>query len=217
MTDERTPYVDTKVPKRLVPLVRQSLRLILESDEQMFGLFAVVRIRRSISLLVVTDRRLLTLGDEHVSLPLVDEVRRADVREVTIERTKVWTTGLVTARTIHGEEVNLGVLNVVDSSTFLRLEEVLARPTGPSTMPTIPTPGVEVGRNREREDLDDGPASTGHASTGHASTGHASVAHPLVVHLSALADLHDRGALTAEEFTTAKARLLADPGASTSS
>lgn len=145
MTDERTPYVDTKVPKRLVPLVRQSLRLILESDEQMFGLFAVVRIRRSISLLVVTDRRLLTLGDEHVSLPLVDEVRRADVREVTIERTKVWTAGLVTARTIHGEEVNLGVLNVVDSSTFLRLEEVLARPTGPSTMPTIPTPGVEVG------------------------------------------------------------------------
>ena len=115
------------------------------------------------------------------------------------------------------------MLNVVDSSTFLRLEEVLARPTGPSTMPTIPTPGVEVGRNREQlEDLDDGPASTGHASTGQASTGqastgHASVAHPLVVHLSALADLHDRGALTAEEFTTAKARLLADPGASTSS
>lgn len=203
MTDERTPYIDKKVPKRLVPLVRRSLHTILGPGEEVLGMFAVTRFRRSVSTLVVTNRRLLTLGDEHVGVPLVDEVLRGEVREVTIEREKVWTTGLVTAHTVHGKEVNLGTLTYT-SSTFLRLDEVLARPTG-GWLPTIPTPGL--GARPGMEDVDGVPAAPG---PGHSSS------HPLVVHLSALADLHDRGSLTDEEFAAAKRRLLADPEGSTS-
>lgn len=207
MSDERAPYVDQKVPKRLVPLARQSLRMVLEPGEEIYGMFSVVRFRRSISLLVVTDRRLLTLGDEHVGLPLVDEVPRADVREVTIERDKVWTAGLVKAHTVHGEEVSLGSLNYNNSSTFLRLDEVLARPTAAS-LPTIPTPGLGARPGREDiEDLRDLPATAGRETA----------EHPLIAQLTALADLYDRGALTGEEFTAAKGRLLAGPEASASS
>lgn len=213
MTDERTPYVDKKVPKRQVPLARQSLRVILEPDEEIFGMFAVTRFRRSVSMLVITDRRLLTLGDEHVGMPLMDEVLRAEVREVTVEREKVWTTGLVTARTVHGDDMNLGTLTY-GSTTFLRLDEVLARPTGGS-MPTIPTPGFGA-----RPGLEDGPdavtAASGPGPAQGPSARGSSTSHPLIAHLTALADLYDRGALTDAEFAAAKHRLLADPEGSTS-
>ncbi|QFG68529.1 SHOCT domain-containing protein [Ornithinimicrobium pratense] len=197
MTDERTPYVDKKVPKRLVLLARQSLRTILGPGEEVHGMFSVTRFRRSVSMLVVTDRRLLTLGDEHVGAPLVDEVMRAEVREVTIEREKVWTTGLVTAHTVHGEEVNLGTLTYT-GSTFLRLDEVLARPTG-GWLPTIPTPGP--GARPGVEDVDDVPVGPGQGHSSH---------HPLIAHLTSLADLYDRGALTEAEFAAAKRRLLTE-------
>lgn len=213
MPEERTPYIDNKVPTRLVPIARQSLRLILAPGEELFGMFSVIRFRRSISLLVVTDRRLLTLGDEHVGAPLVDEVPRAEVREVVVEREKVWSTGLVTAHTVHGDKVNLGTLSSTSSTTFLSLEEVLARPTEPS-LPTIPTPGPDLPVGLE--DGWDGPgtAPVDDAPAGPGAGG--SPRHPLVEHLTALADLHDRGALTDEEFATAKQRLLADPEGSTS-
>lgn len=213
MTDGRTPYVDKKVPKRLGPLARQSLRVILEPDEAVLGMFAVTRFRRSVSMLVITDRRLLTLGDEHVGMPLVDEVLRAEVREVTIEREKVWTTGLVTARTVHGDDLNLGTLTY-GNTTFLKLDEVLARPAG-GTMPTIPTPGFGA-----RPSLEDRPDVPGLPRAGGPPSGssamNSSTSHPLIAHLTALADLHDRGALTDEEFAAAKRRLLADPEGSTS-
>lgn len=206
MRDEGTFYVDKKVPKRQVPLARQSLRTVLGPGEEVLGMFAVTRFRRSICLLVVTDRRLLTLGDEHVGLPLVDEVPRAEVGEVTIEREKLWTIGLVTARTVHGDAVNLGTLTY-NSSTFLRLDEVLARPTG-GWLPTIPTPGSDV--RPGLEDIDDRPAKS---LSGHPGD---SAHHPLVAHLTALAHLYDRGALTDDEFAAAKRRLLSDPEGSTS-
>src|SRR5699024_10923515 len=76
---EDAPYRDPKVPKRLVPLAHQSIRLHLLPGERVLGMFSSMRMRRSITLLVVTDVRLLTLGDEHVGLPVVDEVLRADV------------------------------------------------------------------------------------------------------------------------------------------
>ncbi|GGK79745.1 SHOCT domain-containing protein [Ornithinimicrobium pekingense] len=194
-SDARTAYRDPKVPKRLVPLAQQSLRLNLLPGERVLGMFASTRIRRSVTLLVVTDRRLLTLGDEHVGMPVVDDVLRSDVTEVDIERERVFSTGLVTARTVHGE-VNLGTLTY-GKETFNTLEEVLARPTA-GAMPVIPTfvPGGRGGA----EPVEDGPAPGPSGST-----------HPLVVHLTALADLHGRGALTDEEFAAAKARLLADP------
>lgn len=198
--DGATPYVDGKVPRRLVPLAHQSLRLNLLPGERVLGMFASTRLRRSVTMLVVTDQRLVTLGDEHVGLPVVDDVRRADVRDVEIEREKVFSTGAVTARTVHGE-VGLGTLTY-GKETFNALEEVLALPTT-AAMPVIPTSGP--GR-RPTGPVEDGPAP--------AAAGVPGSTHPLVVHLTALADLHERGALDDEEFAAAKARLLADPSGS---
>lgn len=195
---EDAPYRDPKVPKRLVPLAHQSIRLHLLPGERVLGMFSSMRMRRSITLLVVTDVRLLTLGDEHVGLPVVDEVLRADVTEVSIEREKVFSVGMVTARTRHGD-VNLGTLNY-GKQTFLKLEEILALPTS-GAMPVIPTSGPSGRAGGEW--LEDGPAGAAPETP--------RSAHPLVVHLTALADLHQRGALTDEEFTAAKARLLIDP------
>lgn len=170
-----------------MPLAWQSLRLNLLPGEQVMGMFAVTRLRRSVTMLVVTDLRLLTLGDEHVGMPLVDEVPRDQVSDVAIERERVFSAGVVTAQTTYGE-VNLGTLTF-GKETFNRLEEVLAAPPERS-MPVIPTHGQGGGPGEEIP----GPST-----------------HPLVVHLTALAALHERGALTDEEFATAKARLLADP------
>ncbi|GAA1176436.1 hypothetical protein GCM10009584_17390 [Ornithinimicrobium humiphilum] len=191
-----TAYRDKRVPKREVPLAAQSLQLILLPGERVLGLFGVTRLRRSVTLLVITDLRLLTLGDQHVGLPLVDEVHRADVTEVHLERERTFRIGAVTARTPAGD-VGLGTLTY-GKETFLAFERLLA--TGASGgMPVIPVPGGRGGA----EPVEAGPA--GRSSSAPASD------HPLVVHLAALADLHRQGALTDEEFSAAKARLLADP------
>lgn len=196
--DKGAAYRDSRVPKRTASLAQQSLRLILLPGERVLGMFASTRLRRSVSMLVVTDQRLLTLGDVHVGMPLVDEVLRADVTAVSIEREKLFSTGVVTAHTAEGD-VNLGTLNY-GTQTFIRLEETLALPvTG--AMPVIPThgPGDPAGA----EWLEDRHTQTAPAVP--------TSAHPLVAHLTALADLHQRGALTDEEFAAAKARLLASP------
>lgn len=202
---EDTAHIDPKVSKRLLPVVRQSLRLNLLPGEKVLGMFASTRLRRSVSLLVVTDRRLLTLGDQHVGMPVVDEVVRSRVREVRIEREKVFSTGLVTVLTEEGVEVNLGTLTY-GNETFNRLEEVLAR-TDTGAMPVIPTsvPGP-AGRVHRAAD---GEAPEDDVVAGARSAPQSE--HPLVVHLTALADLHGRGVLTDEEFAAAKGRLLADP------
>ena len=197
---EDTAYVDPKV-RWLLPVARQSLRLNLLPGEAVLGMFPVTRFRRSVALLVVTDRRLLTLGDQHVGMPVVDEVDRARVTDVRIEREKVFSAGLVTAVT-DVDEVNLGTLTY-NGQTFLRLEEVLAR-TGPAGMPLIPVGAPPVGgRDRAGGPPEDDVPWSGSPPV--------RSDHPLVVHLRALADLHARGALTDEEFAAAKARLLADP------
>ncbi|MGC5583739.1 SHOCT domain-containing protein [Ornithinimicrobium sp. W1665] len=199
---EDTAYVDPKV-QWLLPVARQSLRLNLLPGEQVLGVFPVTRFRRSVALLVVTDRRLLTLGDQHVGMPVVDEVDRARVTDVRIERQKVFSAGLVTAVTDE-DEVNLGTLTFT-GQTFNRLEEVLAR-TGSGGMPVIPVvaPPLAGGDREDGSPQDDVPAPRPGGPRARSD-------HPLVVHLAALADLHERGALTDEEFAAAKARLLADP------
>lgn len=200
MTDEPGPYVDAKLPKRLVPYIRQTLRVALAPDEELFGLFSVFRFRRGITVLAVTDRRLLTLGEEHAGLPIIDDLVRSDVSEVRVERERAFRTGQVTAHLPEGE-VPLGTLNYTPT-TFARLEEVLDR-VPDRAMPTIPLPGADSPPAPEAIDGEPLTSAAGQASS-----------HPLVVHLTALADLHERGALTDEEFVAAKARLLADPGGS---
>lgn len=198
---ENAAYTDPKVGRRLLHTARQSLRLALHPGERVLGMFAVTRFRRSVTLLVVTDRRLLTLGDQHVGMPVVDEVVRADVVSLHVEREKVFTSGLVTATTDQGE-VSLGTLTF-GPDTFLRLEEVLARTdTAMPVIPTVPRWGEAPAGPGGREPGDDvGPRSAPVRAS----------EHPLVAQLTALADLHDRGGLTDAEFTAAKARLLADP------
>lgn len=197
--DGRTPFVDTKVARRLVPLAHQSLRLVLLPGEQVLGMFACTRLRRSIAMLVVTDQRLITLGDEYRGMPVVDDLLRSEVTDLHVEREKMLSTGVVTARTRHGE-VGLGTLTY-GRETFNQLERVLAlRPS--RAMPVIPTPGR--GGAWPSGTPQDGPVDGAAPAAGPS-------AHPLVAHLTALADLHARGALTDEEFVAAKARLLADP------
>lgn len=198
---EDTAYRDPKVSERVLPVARQSLRLNLLAGERVLGLFAISRFRRSVTLLVVTDLRLLTLGDQHVGMPVVDEVVRSGVTRVRIEREKVFSAGLVTAETREGE-VDLGTLNY-GPETFNKLEEVLAN-THPAPMLVIPT--FVPGASARRETPQDGPGPWDHGAQGDQQS-----RHPLVVHLTALADLHERGALSEDEFAAAKARLLADP------
>ena len=182
---EGTAYRDKKVSKRTLRAARRSLALALQPGEQVQGLFVSWRIRRSISLLVVTDRRLLTLGDPSAGLPVVDDVPRSVVTELQVERVKTFSMGRVTAVTEEGP-VGLGTLDF-GPETFNGLDDVLSR--GRSGMPVIPVPG-ETPAGAVEDDV-------------------RSVDHPLVAQLERLAALRDRGALTEEEFVAAKARLLA--------
>lgn len=200
---ESTAYRDSKVPKRYLPTIRQALRQHLLPGEQLLGLFTVWRLRRSVTLLVVTDRRLLTLGEREKGLPIVDEVYRSKVTALSVEREKVFSSGTIVAETAEGR-TNLGVLDYApDGSTFLEFDRVLATQVGPG-MQVIPVPGQqEWSGSVPRDEVPpvDVPSPTG---TGQETGG----THPLVTQLQALAELRERGALTEDEFAAAKARLL---------
>lgn len=198
MESEREVHLDPQLPDRLLPMVRQRLMVTLRPSEIVLGMFSVARFRRAVSVLVVTDLRLLTLGESAEGMTIVDELLRADVTDVRIERKRAFSTGEVTATT-SGGAVGLGMLNY-DDSTFLRLEEVLAA-RADGTAPPIPVPGSATASGAEVVDEPRTVLGMPRTPSGH----------PLVVHLTALADLHGRGALTDEEFALAKARLLADP------
>ncbi|WP_192796588.1 SHOCT domain-containing protein [Serinicoccus kebangsaanensis] len=189
---EDTAYRDKKVGRRTLRALRRSLAVTLQPGEQVEGLFVSWRIRRSISLLVITDRRLLTLGDPSAGLPVVDDVPRSEVTELHVERVKTFSMGRVTAVT-DADAVNLGTLDY-GPETFLGLDEVWARGGGPR-LPVIPTLG-RPGAEPPPEDAPVGPSGG---------------RHPLVAELESLADLHRRGALTDGEFAAAKARLLRGP------
>ena len=102
---EGTAYRDKKVSKRTLRAARRSLALALQPGEQVQGLFVSWRIRHSISLLVVTDQRLLTLGDPSAGLPVVDDVPRSVVTELQVERVKTFSMGRVTAVTEEGPRI----------------------------------------------------------------------------------------------------------------
>lgn len=197
-----TAYTDPRVSGRLLPSVHRAVRRHLREGERPTGLFAVTRLRRSVTVLVVTDLRLFTLGDDHAGLPMVDEVDRADLRALRVERGRLLSSGSVTASTGTGP-VSLGTL-VGGPGTFDALEELVTG--GPAAaLPVIPTSRPDdPGPPRAGEPHDPVPPRAPGADD-------PAVPHPLVGHLSALADLHRRGDLTDEEFATAKARLLADP------
>ena len=78
VTDGRRAYLDTKVPVRVLPLVRQSLLANLQQPEEVvLGIFAVTRFRRAVSVLVVTDRPLEELADASAGAALLRDVVRA--------------------------------------------------------------------------------------------------------------------------------------------
>lgn len=205
---ESTAYRDSKVPDRHMATIRQSLRVNLLRDEELLGLFAAYRFSRAITVLVVTDRRLLTLGSPETGMPVVDEVFRSAVTSLHVEREKLLSSGKVVAQTQAGP-VHLGTLDYkADGSTFLGLDEVMARAPRPGGMPVIPVPGQRAAL----VGVDDGtPVSPPLPGDGPGAPAQAGGTHPLVAHLTALADLHERGALTDEEFVAAKARLLESP------
>lgn len=200
---EGTAYRDSKVPKRHLPTIRQALRQHLLPGEQLLGLFTVWRLRRSVTLLVVTDRRLLTLGEREKGLPIVDEVDRSTVTALTVEREKAFSTGTVVAETAEGRS-NLGVLDYAsDGSTFLGLDRVLATEVG-SGMQVIPVPGQQGWSGGAPRDTVPPVGVPSPPAVGMETGG----THPLVAQLQALAELREGGALTEEEFVAAKARLL---------
>lgn len=204
MPGEDTAYRDPKVRKGLLRNIRSSLRPNLIPGETVLGFFVAYRIRRSVSALIVTDRRLLTLGDVSVGMPVVDELDRSEVSEVHIERHKVFSTGAVVATTPEGE-VGLGTLDY-GNDTFNKLEEVLRR-RDTTGMPLIPTPG---GPGQYRREYGEEYGREG-ASAGYPVTDTTAPQHPLVAQLRALADLHERGALNDQEFASAKEKLLSEP------
>lgn len=194
---EETAYRDAKVRRRLLERIRRSLGPQLSPGEEVQGLFSAYRMRRSVEAIVITDRRLLSLGDVSMGMPIIDEVARAEVLEVHVEREKILSAGAVTVRTATGT-VGLGTI-AFGEDTLGSFEEVLVRRA--RTMPVIPTPG-----GGGSEVLADVPSANGVEPSGPG-------AHPLVTQLERLADLHERGALDDEEFARAKARLLGDrPG-----
>lgn len=198
---ESTAYRDSKVQEKWMPTIRQTLRLHMLPEEQLLGLFASWRLRRATAVLVVTDRRLLTLGDQEKGMPVMDEVYRSSLIRLHVERDKMLTSGKLVAETENGM-VGLGTLDYAsDGSTFQGLDAVMARTVDSAGMPVIPVPGTQGERQRRPgvSPPSDGPAPDS--------------PHPLVAHLQSLADLHGSGALTDEEFAAAKAKLLANPDA----
>lgn len=207
---ESTAYRDSKVPKRHLPTIRVALRQHLLPDEQLLGLFTVWRLRRSVSLLVVTDRRFLTLGDREKGMPVVDEVYRSEVTALKVEREKTFSSGTVVAETGEGR-THLGVLDyAADGSTFLGLDEVLARDAGrPDGMQVIPVPGQQWSGAPPSDDALPARVPVPDPA-GASSESEDDAAHPLVRQLQALAALRRDGALTEAEFVAAKQKLLAD-------
>lgn len=198
---ESTAYRDSKVQEKWMPTIRQTLRLHMLPEEQLLGLFASWRLRRATAVLVVTDRRLLTLGDQEKGMPVMDEVYRSSLIRLHVERDKMLTSGKLVAETENGM-VGLGTLDYAsDGSTFQGLDAVMARTADVSGMPVIPVPGQER----------DGQPRPGVSAPSDGPT--PGSPHPLVAHLQSLADLHRSGALTDEEFAAAKAKLLANPDA----
>lgn len=216
---EGTAYRDSKVPDKLMGPLRHSLRVHLLPGEELLGLFAAWRLRRPITTLVVTDLRLLTLGEVDKGLPVVDEVDRAAVTDLHVERTKLLSSGRVSAET-HLGSISLGTLDYAgDGSTFLGLDEVLARDVSDAGLPVIPVPGPVDAAGQTGAPGQQGPAGPADTPVLSGPQDGPPVedvspdgrGHPLITHLTALADLHERGALTDEEFTAAKARLLQSP------
>lgn len=73
---EETAYRDPKVRKGVLKDIRPALRRKLLPEETVQGLFIAYRIRRSVSALVVTDRRRRTPGDVSVGMPVVHDLDR---------------------------------------------------------------------------------------------------------------------------------------------
>ena len=167
----------------------------LDGDEAALGVFAVSRLRRLVSYLVVTDRRLLTVGLRHQDHPVVDSVLHSVVEDVTLERRSTLRSGEVRTRDVDGVTTYLGCLDRSRGGAALDLFDAVVEEarSGTRAMTPIRTPAPAE------------PQPSGHVAE---AEGADDAGPTLLRQLTELGRLHREGLLTEEEFTTAKARVL---------
>ena len=201
-------------------LIRVSVERLDLEEEEMIAVLGLVRVRSRVSTLVVTTRRLLTLGRAGEGFPVLEQFAHDDVLGVHVERDSLLAQGHVRVRTAEQTRL-LGALTPPgEARTYEIFERALEqveqrrrRGPGPAgadrpeserpmlpgpRMQTIPVPGAPL------SGAQDGPVQDDVGE---------SAAVPLVAQLAELAGLHRGGALTDEEFSRAKARLLGGAGA----
>ncbi|GGK70219.1 SHOCT domain-containing protein [Ornithinimicrobium pekingense] len=186
--------VDPSIPEDALLEVRTILARRLGTGERPLGVFAVSRLRRLVSYLVVTDVRLVTLGLRHQDHPVVDSVRHSVVEKVLLDRRSLLRSGEVRTRDTSGVTTYLGCLDPGRGGAALDLFESVVEQarSGTGAMTTIPTPAPP------------GPQGVVHGAHEGGPVG----ADPLPQQLGELARLHEEGLLTEDEFSAAKARLL---------
>lgn len=207
-------------------LIRVSVERLGLEGEEMIAVLGLVRVRSRVSTLVVTTRRLLTLGRAGDGFPVLELFAHDDVLGVHVERDSLLAQGHVRVRTAEQTRL-LGALTPPgEARTYDIFERALEqaeqrRRRGPGPGPagadrpesgqpvlpgprmqTIPVPGAPL------SGAQDGPVQD---DMGQDDVGESSAA-PLVAQLAELAGLHQDGALTDEEFSRAKARLLGGEG-----
>lgn len=220
--------VGPQLPPENVSLLRLAVERSSAEGEETIAVLGMVRARSQVSALAVTTHRLLTLGRVAKGSPVLEEFFHGDNFRVHVERESLLARGRVRVRI--GEHTHLlGVLTPTgDERAFDILERAMERATQETdhrarlakdagrpelpdpVMPTIPVPGA-TGMTSPRERPEDDLPRVGVTATG-ASQGATDDTdrHPLVAQLAELAGLHRDGALTEEEFSAAKARLLGD-------
>ena len=145
-------FVDPSLPPAKAETLTTAARRLLTPGEQLVGLFAATRLRRTVDAVVVTSDRLLTLGLPHTGHALLDDLAQAELEEVRLDRSSVRRWGEVRARRADGEEVYLGSLTGSgDPAVLDGFEEALEqaaqarRRVEGGFAPPLPVPGAGTG------------------------------------------------------------------------
>lgn len=102
--------------------IERALAGRFDTGEDAQAMYGITRLRRSVNVLIVTDRRLLTLGEARSGFPIVDSV--IGIRGFHLETAKMFSWGRLEVTTVDGV-VGLGTLRSPVGEDFVALERQL--------------------------------------------------------------------------------------------
>lgn len=204
--------VGPQLPPENVSLLRLAVARLSQEAEETIAVLGLVRARSEVSALAVTTHRLLTLGRAAQGYLLLEQIPHGDIVQTHVERDSLLAQGRVRVHTGDGVRL-LGVLTPTgDQRAFDLLELALERvPRGMQTIMVPSAPGATPPTQPPEDSAEPvtAPAEPVAAPAEPvAQSPEDGDRHPVVAQLVELAGLHRTGALTDEEFSAAKARLL---------